>query len=53
VTFADPFLVESWAGIKIDGLPSLREQLQLFRDDVMSRPKGTSSSAANSPSQSR
>jgi 5,10-methylenetetrahydromethanopterin reductase len=53
VTFADPFLVESWAGIEIDGLPSLREQLQLFRDDVMSRAKGTSSSAANSRSQSR
>jgi alkanesulfonate monooxygenase SsuD/methylene tetrahydromethanopterin reductase-like flavin-dependent oxidoreductase (luciferase family) len=37
VTFADPFLVESWAGIKIDGLPTLRDQLQLFHDRVMSR----------------
>ena len=26
VTFADPFLVESWAGIRIDGLPSLDDQ---------------------------
>jgi 5,10-methylenetetrahydromethanopterin reductase len=35
VTFADPFLVESWAGITIDGLPPLSEQLRLFRRDVM------------------
>ena len=35
VTFADPFLVESWAGISIDGLPSLDEQIQLFRREVM------------------
>ena len=35
VTFADPFLVESWAGIRIPGLPPLAEQLQLFHDDVM------------------
>jgi 5,10-methylenetetrahydromethanopterin reductase len=49
VTFADPLLVESWAGIRIDGLPTLGEQLQLFRDEVMSRMKGPSPSAANSP----
>jgi len=30
VTFADPFLVESWAGIRIDGLPSLDDQIRLF-----------------------
>jgi 5,10-methylenetetrahydromethanopterin reductase len=36
VTFADPFLVESWAGLTIDGLPSLDDQLRLFRDSVMS-----------------
>lgn len=35
VTFADPFLVESWSGRKIDGLPSLEEQLRLFHDEVM------------------
>jgi alkanesulfonate monooxygenase SsuD/methylene tetrahydromethanopterin reductase-like flavin-dependent oxidoreductase (luciferase family) len=35
VTFADPFLVESWAGISIDGLPTLDEQIQLFRREVM------------------
>jgi 5,10-methylenetetrahydromethanopterin reductase len=35
VTFADPFLVEQWAGIRIDGLPSLEEQLRLFHRDVM------------------
>jgi 5,10-methylenetetrahydromethanopterin reductase len=36
VTFADPFLVESWAGLTIDGLPSLDEQIQLFHDSVIS-----------------
>jgi 5,10-methylenetetrahydromethanopterin reductase len=36
VTFADPFLVESWAGIKIEGLPSLEGQLRLFHESVMS-----------------
>lgn len=36
VTFADPFLVESWAGVTIAGLPSLDDQIQLFRDSVMS-----------------
>lgn len=35
VTFADPFLVESWAGQRIPGLPTLEEQLQLFHDEVM------------------
>jgi len=36
VTFADPFLVERWAGMTIDGLPSLEEQLRLFHEGVMS-----------------
>jgi 5,10-methylenetetrahydromethanopterin reductase len=36
VTFADPFLVESWAGLEIEGLPSLEEQIRLFRSSVMS-----------------
>ena len=35
VTFADPFLVESWSGTQIDGLPSLEEQLRLFHAEVM------------------
>src|SRR5256714_2279509 len=35
VTFADPYLVESWAGITIEGLPSLDEQLRLFHANVM------------------
>lgn len=37
VTFADPFLVESWAGITIDGLPTLDDQIQLFHDSVISQ----------------
>jgi 5,10-methylenetetrahydromethanopterin reductase len=36
VTFADPFLVESWAGLTIDGLPSLDDQIRLFHDSVIS-----------------
>jgi 5,10-methylenetetrahydromethanopterin reductase len=36
VTFVDPFLVESWAGLTIDGLPSLDDQIRLFHDSVMS-----------------
>jgi 5,10-methylenetetrahydromethanopterin reductase len=35
VTFADPFLVESWTGRGVDGLPSLEEQLRIFHDEVM------------------
>jgi 5,10-methylenetetrahydromethanopterin reductase len=36
VTFADPVLVESWAGLTIDGLPSLDDQIRLFHSSVMS-----------------
>jgi len=36
VTFADPFLVESWSGLTVDGLPSLDDQIRLFHDEVMS-----------------
>jgi len=36
VTFADPFLVESWAGVTIAGLPSLDEQIRLFHESVIS-----------------
>lgn len=35
VTFADPFLVRSWAGTEIEALPSLEEQLTLFHERVM------------------
>ena len=35
VTFVDPFLVKGWAGISIDGLPTLEEQLELFACEVM------------------
>ncbi|HST18579.1 MAG TPA: LLM class flavin-dependent oxidoreductase [Gaiellaceae bacterium] len=35
VTFADPFLVESWAGLKIEGLPTLDDQIRLFHGSVM------------------
>ena len=35
VTFADPFLVESWAGLTIDGLPSLDDQIRLFHDSFI------------------
>ncbi len=35
VTFADPFLIESWAGRTIQGLPSLEDQILLFQRSVM------------------
>ena len=35
VTFADPFLVESWAGLTIEGLPSLNDQIRLFHGSVI------------------
>jgi 5,10-methylenetetrahydromethanopterin reductase len=35
VTFADPFLVRSWAGTTIEGLPSLEDQVTLFHEKVM------------------
>ena len=35
VTFADAFLVESWSGLTIEGLPSLDDQIRLFHDSVM------------------
>jgi 5,10-methylenetetrahydromethanopterin reductase len=42
VTFADPFLVKSWAGISIEGLPTLEEQLELFQEKVMAAVRPTS-----------
>jgi len=35
VTFADPFLIESWSGRTIQGLPSLEDQIRLFQRSVM------------------
>lgn len=35
VTFADPFLAESWAGLTIDVLPSLDDQIRLFHGSVI------------------
>jgi len=32
---ADPYLVESWSGRTVEGLPSLREQLRLIHDEVI------------------
>jgi hypothetical protein len=31
----DPFLVESWAGLTVEGLPDMNDQLRLLHDDVM------------------
>jgi 5,10-methylenetetrahydromethanopterin reductase len=35
VSFTDPYTLEAWAGIEIDGLPSLCEQVQLMGDRVL------------------
>jgi 5,10-methylenetetrahydromethanopterin reductase len=35
VTFVDPFLVETWAGTTIPGVPSLEEQIRHFHTEVM------------------
>jgi 5,10-methylenetetrahydromethanopterin reductase len=32
---SDPYVVENWAGVKIDGVPDLSGQLQLIHDRVM------------------
>lgn len=37
VSFADPFTLHSWAGVEIDGLPSLPEQVRLFGEHVLPR----------------
>ncbi len=31
----DPFLVESWAGLTVDGLPDVNDQLRLIHDHVL------------------
>ena len=35
VSFADPFTLESWAGIRIEGLPSLCDQVRLVGEAVL------------------
>ena len=35
VSFADPFTLESWAGIRIEGLPSLCDQVRLVGEEVL------------------
>jgi 5,10-methylenetetrahydromethanopterin reductase len=46
VTFADPFLVDSWAGLTIDGLPSLDDQIRLFNDSVLSALRATTAASS-------
>ena len=36
VTFADPFLVKRWAGLTVEGLPYLDDQIRLFERSVIS-----------------
>ena len=35
VSFADPFTLRTWAGVEIDGLPSLGDQVRLFGESVL------------------
>ena len=35
VSFTDPFTLESWAGVSIDGLPSLAEQVRMVGEEVL------------------
>ncbi len=35
VSFADPFTLRSWADVEVSGLPSLREQVRLFGEEVL------------------
>lgn len=35
VSFTDPFTLESWAGVRVDGLPSLSEQVRLVGEEVL------------------
>jgi hypothetical protein len=37
VSFADPFLLDAWAGARIEGLPDLAEQVRLFGEEVLPR----------------
>ena len=35
VSFADPFTLRAWAGVEIDGLPDLGEQVRLLGEQVL------------------
>jgi 5,10-methylenetetrahydromethanopterin reductase len=35
ISFTDPFTLRAWAGIEIDGLPDLGEQVRLFGEHVL------------------
>jgi hypothetical protein len=35
VSFTDPFTLKAWAGIEVDGLPTLREQVRLVGEQVI------------------
>ena len=35
VSFADPFTLRSWAGVEVDGLPGLCDQVRLFGETVL------------------
>ena len=35
VSFADPFTLQAWAGIRLEGLPELREQVRLMGEQVL------------------
>jgi hypothetical protein len=35
VSFADPFTLKAWAGIEVEGLPDLREQVNIFGEQVL------------------
>jgi hypothetical protein len=35
VSFTDPFTLRAWAGIEVDGLPDLQEQVRLMGEHVI------------------
>ena len=35
VSFADPFTLKAWAGIEVEGLPALRDQVRLVGEQVL------------------
>jgi hypothetical protein len=35
VSFTDPFTLRAWAGIEVQGLPDLREQVRIFGEEVL------------------
>lgn len=35
VSFADPFTLDAWAGLAVEGLPNLGEQIRLIGEEVL------------------